>query len=99
MEIKPSKGLEVRVNAQREAVFGEEGVSVTRVTIPNDKTRGGVLTGTTLAGYTEVEMPLLDGKKHWYPIDQLQGLNGEKVVEEEMQIDVEESDDTEGSEE
>lgn len=95
MELKPAKGLKVKVNAQREAVFGEDTVSVRKVDLPNGKGRVGVLSGVTLAGYCEVEMPGLDGKKHWYPVDGLVGENGEKVVEEEIQIDVEDGDDAE----
>ena len=99
MELKPAKGLKVRVNAQREAVFEEEGVAVRRVDLPNGKGRVGVLSGVTLAGYCEVEMPGLDGKKHWYPVDSLLGENGEKVVEEEIQIDEGESDEVDDAEE
>jgi hypothetical protein len=61
-------------------------VDVRRVTIP-DSGRMGVLTGLSLAGYCEVEMPSLDGKKHWYPIGSLLGENGESIVEEEIPID------------
>ena len=87
MELKPSKGLKVKVNADREAVFGEEGVDIRRLSNPKDKGQFGVLTGSTLAGYCEVEMPSLDGKKHWYPIEGLAGEKGEPLVEEEVQID------------
>jgi hypothetical protein len=87
--VKPSKGLRVRVNASREAVFGEESVAIKKVSIP-DGGRTGLLTGVTLAGYCEVEMPSLDGRKHWYPIRDLLGENGEEVIEEEIQIDEEE---------
>ena len=90
LEVKPSKGLKVFVNAQREAVFGDESVGVSKVSLPHDGRRAGVLTGTTLAGFCEVEMPSLDGKKHWYPVGDLTGEHGEKVVEEEIQIDEEE---------
>lgn len=83
------------VNAQREAVFGEESVAVKKVTLSNDGSRAGVLTGTTLAGFCEVEMPSLDGKKHWYPVEDLSGENGEQIVEEEIQIDEEEDDESE----
>lgn len=95
MELKPTKGLKVKVNAQREAVFEEEGVAVRKVDLPNGKERVGILSGVTLAGYCEVEMPGLDGKKHWYPVDSLLGENGEKVVEEEIQIGEDEGDDIE----
>ncbi len=96
MDVKPSKGLRVRVNAQREAVFGDESVTVSRVSLPNDGSRQGILTGTTLAGYCEVEMPSLDGKRHWYPIGELAGENGEQLIEEEISIDEEEEDEPEG---
>ena len=87
MEVKPSKGIRVFVNAQREAVFGDESVAIRKVSLPDDGSRKGVLTGTTLAGFCEVEMPALDGKRHWYPVDDLSGENGERIVEEEIQID------------
>lgn len=86
MELKPQKGLNVRVNSEREVIFGEESVDVRRVSIP-DSGRLGVLTGFSLAGYCEVEMPSLDGKKHWYPTDSLLGEKGEKIIEEEIPID------------
>ena len=92
MEIKPSKGLKVRVNAQREAVFGDESVQVSKVSLPNDGSRLGTMTGVTLAGYCEVEMPTLDGKKHWYPVGDLAGEHGEQIVEEEIQIEEPEDD-------
>lgn len=92
MELKPSKGLKVFVNAQREAVFGDESVAIRKVSLPNDGSRAGVLTGTALAGFCEVEMPALDGKKHWYPVDDLSGEHGEQIVEEEIKIDEEEDD-------
>ena len=91
MELKPQKGLKVRVNSQREVVFGEESVDVRRVSIP-DSGKLGVLTGFSLAGYCEVEMPSLDGRKHWYPTDSLLGENGEKIVEEEIKKDSGEDD-------
>ncbi len=95
MELKPSKGIKVRVNAQREAIFGDESVSVQEITV-NDGNREGVLTGVTLAGFCEVDMPRLDGRKHWYPIEDLAGEKGEKIVEEvpieEPDEDSEESD-------
>jgi hypothetical protein len=89
LEVKPSRGLKVKVNAQREAVFGDESVTVSKVSLPDDGSRMGVLTGTTLAGFCEVEMPTLDGRKHWYPVGDLVGEKGELVVEEEIQIDEE----------
>jgi hypothetical protein len=88
LEARPSKGLKVRVDAKREAVFGEESVTVHSVSIP-EGFRDGVLTGVTLAGFCEVDMPSLDKKKHWYPIDDLIGEGGEKLVEEEIEVDLE----------
>jgi hypothetical protein len=98
MDLKPTRGLRVTVNAKREAVFGDESVSVNSTKLPEGKGREGVLTGTVLAGYAEVEMPSLDGKKHWYPVDSLDGERGEKVVEEEVQVDLSEDDDEEAVE-
>lgn len=95
MELKPSKGLKVIVNAQREAIFGDESVSVQKMEL-DDGNRIGVMTGQVLAGFCEVEMQRLDGHRHWYPIDDLAGENGEKIVEEEIQIEIPEDD---GSEE
>lgn len=95
MELKPSKGVKVSVNAQREAVFGDESVAVRRVSLPNDGRRHGVLTGVALAGYCEVEMPALDGMRHWYPVDDLKGENGERIVEEEIAVEEEEDDSSE----
>jgi len=88
MEIKPSKGIKVVVNAQREAVFGDESVSIRKISLGNGP-RIGEMTGLTLAGFCEVEMSKLDGKKHWYPIDDLVGEHGETVVEEEIVIEEE----------
>ena len=88
MEIKPSKGVRVVVNAQREAVFGDESVSIRKISL-NDGPRVGEMTGLTLTGFCEVEMPKLDGKKHWYPIGDLVGEHGETVVEEEIPIEEE----------
>lgn len=87
MELKPTKGLKVMVNAQREAIFGDESLSVQKVVTSN---RRGVLTGQTLAGFCEVDMSGLDGRKHWYPIDDLRGENGEQIVEEEIPVELEE---------
>jgi len=98
MDLKPSKGLKVKVNAQREAIFGDESVAVQKVKL-NDGDRVGTMTGQTLAGYCEVEMQKLDGLKHWYPIDDLAGENGEKIVEEEIPIELEEEGDAESEEE
>jgi len=87
MELKPSKGLKVIVNARREAIFGDESVSVQNVKIA-DGASLGVMTGRTLIGFGEVEMHKLDGGNHWYPIDDLTGEHGEKVVEEEIPIEM-----------
>jgi len=97
LEVKPTKGLKVFVKSSREAVFEDESVSVRKVTIP-DKNSKGVLTGMTLAGFAEVEMSGLDGKKHWYPVDSLKGEHGESVKEEEIEVQMED-DDGEDSEE
>lgn len=98
MELKPSKGLKVLVNAQREAIFGDESVSVQRITV-NDGNRMGIMTGQVLAGFCEVEMQKLDGRKHWYPIDDLAGEHGEKIVEEEIPIEPDEDGEEEPAEE
>jgi hypothetical protein len=98
MELKPAKGLKVKVEANREAVFGEESVQINKISLPNGSSRNGIMTGTVLAGYCEVDMPSLDGKKHWYPVDGLLGEKGEKIVEEEIELP-EETDDFTGPEE
>jgi hypothetical protein len=87
MELKPSKGLKVKVNAQREAIFGDESVSVQSITL-KEVARSGVMTGRTLVGFCEVEMQKLDGRNHWYPIEDLSGEHGEKIVEEEIPIEL-----------
>lgn len=87
MELKPTKGLKVHVSARREAIFGDESVSVQRVTV-NNGANLGVMTGRTLIGFCEVEMQKLDGHNHWYPIDELTGEHGEKIVEEEIPIEL-----------
>jgi hypothetical protein len=87
MEVRPAKGLKVNCSPTKEAIFGEDGVEVKKATIPADKHRPGVLTGRTLAGFAEVEMTALDGKKHWYPTDEMLTDKGEKVVEEEIVIE------------
>jgi len=87
MELKPSKGLKVQVNAHREAIFGDESVAVQQVTI-NHGSNVGVLTGRTLIGFCEVEMSKLDARSHWYPIEELVGEHGEKIVEEQIPIDM-----------
>lgn len=83
------------VNAKREAIFGDESVDVKKIML-EDGNRVGTMTGQVLAGYGEVEMVKLDGKKHWYPVSDLAGENGESIVEEEIPIEVPEDD---GSEE
>jgi hypothetical protein len=98
MDVKPTKGIKVKVNAAREAIFGEEGVEVKKVASQSGKAAGGTLTGRTLVGYAEVEMTALDGKSHWYPVDQMLTDKGEKVVEEEIVVEVPE-DSEEGDEE
>jgi hypothetical protein len=80
MEVRPAKDLKVSCSPTKEAIFGEDGVEVKKATIPNDKHRLGVLTGRTLAGFAEVEMTALDGKKHWYPTEEMLTDKGEKVV-------------------
>jgi hypothetical protein len=94
MEIKPSKGVKVVVNAQREAIFGDESVSIRKISLDDGPTVGE-MTGLTLAGFCEVEMPKLDGKKHWYPIGDLVGEHGETVVEEEIAIEEEDAEEPE----
>lgn len=89
MELKPSKGLKVKVNAQREAIFGDESVSIQGVAL-DDGSRVGVMTGRTLVGFCEVDMKKLDGRSHWYPVGDLTGEHGEKIVEEEIPVELEE---------
>ena len=98
-DVKPSKGLKVKVSATREAIFGEDGVEVKKVTAPPAKKALGTMTGRTLVGYAEVEMEALDGGKHWYPVDQLATEKGEKIVEEEIQVEIKEDSSEESSEE
>ena len=88
MDLKPAKGIKVKVNAQREAIFGDESVNVQNVAI-NDGARSGVMTGRALVGFCEVEMPKLDGHNHWYPIEALTGEQGEKIGEEELPLELE----------
>jgi hypothetical protein len=99
VEVKPAKGVKVKVNAAREAVFGEDGVEVKKVKSPTGKEAAGVMTGRTLVGYAEVEMTVLDGKPHWYPVDQLLTEKGEKVVEEEIVIEIPQGSDADEEEE
>ena len=86
MEVRPSKGLKVKVNARREAIFGEDSVSIQKIAL-SDGGRNGVLTGICLAGFCEVEMQKLDARKHWFPMEDLEGERGERVVEEERAMD------------
>lgn len=99
MEIRPAKGLKVKCTPTKEAVFGEEGVEVKKTSVPLGKQTAGVLTGRTLAGFTEVEMAELDGKKHWYPTDEMLTEKGEKIVEEEIVIEEPADEGEEGSDE
>lgn len=94
MELKPTKGLKVKVSAQREAIFGDESLSVQRITL-NDGSKSGVMTGHVLAGFCEIECP--DGRKHWYPVEDLAGEHGEKFVEEQIPIDSDEGDTAESA--
>ncbi len=87
MDVKPAQGLRVNCSPTKEAIFGEDGVEVKKTSVPSGKHRSGVLTGRTLAGFAEVEMGELDGKKHWYPTDEMLTDKGEKVVEEEIVIE------------
>jgi hypothetical protein len=99
MDVKPSEGLKVTVRSSKEAIFGEDGVEIKNASLPAGKARTGILTGRTLAGFAEVEMGPLDGKKHWYPIGELQTEKGEHVVEEEIAIEMPPDDEEpEGSE-
>ena len=75
------------MNAGREAIFGDESVAIQNITLDGGN-RTGTMTGQVLAGYGEVEMLKLDGKKHWYPISDLAGENGENIVEEEIPIEI-----------
>jgi len=94
LEFKPSKGIKVHVNAQREAIFGDESVAIQKA-VMHDGKNVGVMTGHVLAGFCEVNMPTLDGHKHWYPIEDLTGEHGEKIVEEEIPIELEEDEEPE----
>jgi len=87
MEVRPANGVKVSCDPTKEAIFGEDGVEVKKTTLPSGKHRLGVLTGRTLAGFAEVEMGGLDGKKHWYPTDELVTDKGEKIVEEEIVVE------------
>jgi hypothetical protein len=93
MEVRPTKGLKVNCTPTKEAIFGEDGVEVKKASLPSGKNRLGILTGRTLAGFAEVEMSALDGKKHWYSTEEMLSDKGEKVVEEEIVIEEPASDD------
>jgi len=95
MDVKPTNGLKVRVGATREAIFGEDGVEVKQINQHPGHSTTGTMTGRTLVGFAEVEIAGGDGKKHWYPVEQLTTENGERVVEEELAIEMPD-DDSEG---
>src|SRR5438132_11178793 len=97
MEVKPTQGIKVKVNATREALFGEEGVEIKKIASPQERNNLGVLTGRTLVGYCEVEMAALDGQKHWYPIDQMLAENGDILKEEDIPIPMDEGADGDDS--
>lgn len=96
-DVKPEKGLRVKVGAHREAIFGDESVNIQKITLDHGN-HVGIMTGKVLVGFGEVDMPDLDGQKHWYPVGELKGEHGENVVEEEIAIEIPE-DDFEGPEE
>jgi hypothetical protein len=96
MEVKPSKGIKVNCDPSKEAIFGEDGVEVKKASLPVGKPRLGVMTGRTLAGFAEIAMEALDGKKHWYSTEEMQTEKGEKIIEE--QIVIEEPAEDEGEE-
>jgi hypothetical protein len=95
MDVKPTNGVRVRVSATREAVFGEEGVEIREITTLDASHSAGVLTGRTLVGFCEVEMGSLDGKRHWYPMQQMQTEAGDTIKEEEVPIEIDEEEDEE----
>jgi hypothetical protein len=37
-------------------------------------------------------MSSLDGKKHWYPIEDVTGENGEELIEEAMEVEPDDED-------
>jgi len=88
MDVKPTMGLKVMVNATREAVFGEEGVEIRKIAAPAPSSNSGVLTGRTLVGFCEVEMNSLDGSRHWYPMQQVRSESGDTIKEEEIPLEV-----------
>ncbi len=99
MEVKPTRGLRVKIGATREAIFGEESVEIKKSAPISGENDLGVLTGRTLVGYCEVEMASLDGKVHWYPIEQMIAENGDELKEEEIPIPVEGSEGSDGEDE
>jgi len=86
---KPEKGMKVVIKADREAIFGEEEVSVKKFFIPEGKKVTGTLTGNIIAGYCEVENTSIDGGRHWFPVDQLYTEKGEQLEEEEIPVNIE----------
>src|SRR6202140_2831424 len=96
MDVKPAQGLKVICTPSKEAVFGEDGVEVKKASIPSAKNRPGILTGRTLAGFAEVEMAAIDGKKHWYPTEEMLTDKGDRIVEEELAIEVPAEDEGDG---
>jgi hypothetical protein len=99
MDVKPTKGIKVNCNPTKEAIFGEDGVEVKKTSIPAAKQRLGFLTGRTLAGFAEVEMEAMDGKKHWFPTDEMLTEKGDRVVDEEIAIEVPADDEGEAASE
>ncbi|MDA4117575.1 MAG: hypothetical protein OK455_04445 [Thaumarchaeota archaeon] len=97
MDVKPTKGIKVNCNPTKEAIFGEDGVEVKKTSISVAEQRLGVLTGRTLAGFAEVEMEAMDGKKHWFPTDEMLTDKGERLVEEEIVIEVPADDEGDGA--
>jgi hypothetical protein len=99
MDVKPTKGLKVKISASREAVFGEDGVEVKKVKAQPGKQGTGTMTGRTLVGYAEVETDPPESSRHWFPVDQLTTEKGEPIVEEEIQVDLGEGSSDEDAEE
>ena len=97
MDVKPTKGIKVECSPTKEAIFGEDGVEVKKTSISAAKERAGVLTGRTLAGFAEVEMVGMDGKKHWFPTEEMLTDKGDRVVEEEVPIEVPADDEADGA--
>jgi hypothetical protein len=44
-------------------------------------------------------MDALDGSKHWYPVEQLTTEKGEKIVEEEIAVEIKEDSSEDADEE